>query len=170
VQSLRDAPATFTTLDEVFSSSLDSRRFSLVIFGVFAATALVLAIAGIYGVMSYVVTQRTHEIGIRMALGAQARDVLKLIVKNGMGPVLLGIVVGLAAALAATRLLASFLFGVTQTDAVTFASVSLGLIVVALIACYIPARAPRKSIPGGLARRVRISGPNQQMRRAWSDA
>ena len=159
VQSLRDAPATFTTLDEVFSSSLDSRRLSLVIFGVFAATALVLAIAGIYGVMSYVVTQRTHEIGIRMALGAQARDVLKLIVKNGMGPVLLGIVVGLAAALAATRLLASFLFGVTQTDAVTFASVSLGLIVVALIACYIPARRRHESrSPGGLARRMRISG------------
>jgi predicted permease len=148
VQSLRaDVPVSFKTLDEVFSSSLDGRRFSLVIFGVFAATALLLAIAGIYGVMSYVVTQRTHEIGIRMALGARAADVLKLILKNGMGPVLLGVAVGLAGALALTRLMASLLFGVTPTDALTFATVSLGLIVGALIACYIPARRATKVDP-----------------------
>ena len=148
VQRLRtDAPTSFTTLDNVFLSSLDTRRFSLVILGVFAVTALALAVAGIYGVMSYVVTQRTHEIGIRMALGAQAADVLKLIVRNGMGPVLLGVASGLAGALALTRLLASLLFGVTPTDALTFASVSLGLIVVALIACYIPARRATKVDP-----------------------
>jgi len=138
---------SFKTLDKVFSSSLDSRRFSLVIFAVFAVTALVLAVAGIYGVMSYVVTQRTHEIGIRMALGARAADVLRLIVKNGMGPVLIGVAIGLGGALAVTRLMASFLFGVTPTDALTFATVSVGLIVVALIACYIPARRATKVDP-----------------------
>jgi putative ABC transport system permease protein len=148
VQSLRaDVPMSFKTLDKVFSSSLDSRRFSLVIFGVFAVTALVLGGAGIYGVMSYVVTQRTHEIGIRMALGARAADVLRLIVKNGMGPVLLGVAIGLAGALAVTRLMASLLFGVSPTDALTFAIASLGVIVVALVACYVPARRATKVDP-----------------------
>ena len=148
VLSLRaDVPTSFKTLDKVFTSSLDSRRFSLVIFGVFAMTALVLAVAGIYGVMSYVVTQRTHEIGIRMALGARAADVLRLIVKNGMGPVLFGVAIGLAGALALTRLMASLLFGVTPTDLLTFATASLGLIVVALFACYIPARRATKVDP-----------------------
>src|SRR5207244_650254 len=121
VQSLRaDAPTSFKTLDKVFSSSLDSRRFNLVIFGIFAVTALLLAIAGICAVISYVVTQRTHEIGIRMALGAQAADVLRLIVKRGMAAVFFGVAIGLAGALALTRLMASFLFGVTPTDALTF--------------------------------------------------
>jgi len=148
VVSLRaDAPTSFKTLDKVFSSSLDSRRFSLVIFGVIAVTALALAIAGIYGVMSYVVTQRTHEIGIRMALGAQAADVLRLIVKNGMGPVLIGVAIGLAGAFSLTRLMASLLFGVTPTDPLTFATVSFGLIVVSLSACYIPARRATKVDP-----------------------
>jgi predicted permease len=147
-QGLRaDAPTSFTTLDKVFSSALDSHRFSLVIFGVFAMTALALAIAGIYGVMSYVVTQRTHEIGIRMALGAQAANVLTLILKHGMRPVLVGVAIGLAGALALTRLMASLLFGVTPGDALTFATVSLGLMVVALIACYIPARRATKVDP-----------------------
>lgn len=148
VLSLRsDVPISFKTLDRVFSASLDGHRFSLVIFGVFAVTALILAVGGIYGVMSYVVTQRTHEIGIRMALGARAADVLRLIVSSGMRPVLLGVAVGLAGAIAVTRLMASMLFGVTPTDAVTFATVSLGLIVVALLACYIPARRATKVDP-----------------------
>ena len=148
VQSLRtDVPTSFKTLDKVVTSSLDNRRFSLVVFGVFAATALVLAVAGIYGVMSYVVTQRTHEIGIRMALGAGAADVLRLIVKNGMGPVLAGVVIGLAGALALTRLMTSLLFGVTPTDALTLATVSFGLLVVALLACYVPARRATKVDP-----------------------
>jgi putative ABC transport system permease protein len=148
VQSLRaDVPISFTTLDHVFSSALDNRRFSLVIFGVFAVTAMALAVAGIYGVMSYVVTQRTHEIGIRMALGARAADVIRLIVRNGMGPVLLGVAIGLVGAFAVTRLMASLLFGVTPTDAVTFAAAALAMIVVALIACYIPGRRATKVDP-----------------------
>ena len=141
VHDLRaDVPTSFKTMDQVFSSSFNSRRFSLVIFGIFAITALLLAVAGIYGVMSYVVTQRTHEIGIRMALGARAADVLKLIVRNGMGPVLLGVTLGLAGAVGLSRLMVSFLFGVTPTDALTLATVSAGLMLVALIACCIPAR------------------------------
>jgi putative ABC transport system permease protein len=141
VHELRaDAPTSFKTLDQVFSSSLDGSRFSLAIFGVFALTALLLAVAGIYGVMSYVVTQRTQEIGIRMALGAQARDVLRMVLKNGMGPVLIGVALGLVGAFALTRLMVSLLFGVTPTDAVTLAGVSFVLIVVALVACLVPAR------------------------------
>ena len=97
--------------------------------------------------MSYAVTQRTHEIGIRMALGARAADVMKLIVKNGMGPVILGLAVGLAGALGLTRLMVSFLFGVTPTDALTAATVSVGLALVALIACCIPARRATKVDP-----------------------
>jgi putative ABC transport system permease protein len=148
VHDLRaDVPTSFKTLDQVFSSSLDSRRFSLVIFGVFAVTALLLAVAGIYGVMSYVVTQRTQEIGIRMALGAQAADVLKLIVRNGMTPVFLGVALGLAGAIGLTRVMVSLLFGVTPTDALTLATVSTGLILVALIACCVPARRATKVDP-----------------------
>jgi predicted permease len=148
MQALRpDAPVSFQTLDQVFSSSLDSHRFSLVIFGVFALTALALAISGIYSVMAYVVTQRTHEIGIRMALGARGADVLRLILSNGMRPVLLGVVIGLAGAFAATRLIADMLFGVTPTDWLTLASVSAGLVLVALIACYVPGRRATKVDP-----------------------
>jgi predicted permease len=141
VRNLRpDAPASFKSLDEVFSSSLDSSRFSLAIFGVFALTALLLAVTGIYGVMSYVVTQRTQEIGIRMALGAKTRDVLSLVLKNGMAPVLIGIVLGLLGALALTRLMSSLLFGVNPADGFTLAFVSVVLSAAALLACLIPAR------------------------------
>jgi predicted permease len=141
VRNLRpDAPASFKSLDEVFSSSLDSSKFSLAIFGVFALTALLLAVTGIYGVMSYVVTQRTQEIGIRMALGAKTRDVLSLVLKNGMAPVLIGIVLGLLGALALTRLMSSLLFGVNPADGFTLAFVSVVLSAAALLACLIPAR------------------------------
>jgi predicted permease len=133
-------PLKFRTLDEVFASSLDRQRFSLVIFGVFGAVALVLAAMGIYGVTSYAVAQRTQEIGIRMALGAQMPDVLKLVLSTAMTLVLIGAVLGLAGAYAATRVMSSLLFGITPTDLLTFVAVPLLLFVVALVASLIPAR------------------------------
>src|SRR5438132_1536194 len=135
------------TLESVMSEAVAAPRFRTSLLGVFAVVALILAVAGIYGVMSYAVTQRTREIGIRMALGARAADVLKLIVRNGMGPVLLGVALGLAGAIGLTRLMASFLFGVTPTDAVTLATVTVGLVLVALIACCLPARRAAKVDP-----------------------
>lgn len=128
------------TMQEVRAISLTLYSFSSVMLGIFAGVALVLAAIGIYGVMAFAVTQRTREIGIRMALGARAADVLKLIVKNGMSMALLGVVVGLAGAFGLTRLLESLLFGVTPTDLITFSVVTSTLLAVALLACYIPAR------------------------------
>ncbi len=136
-----------TTLDELMAGSILLRRFFMILLVGFALLALVLAAVGIYGVMSYVVTQRTQEIGIRMALGAQARDVLQLIVGKGMLLALVGISVGLVGAFAATRLLAGLLFGVSTTDAGTFAAVAGVLAVVVLVACYIPARRATKVDP-----------------------
>jgi putative ABC transport system permease protein len=133
-------PLKFRTLDQVFSSSLDQRRFSLVIFGFFGTTALLLAAMGIYGVTAYTVAQRTQEIGIRMALGAQMRDVLSLMLRKAMSLVLVGAVIGLAGAYAATRVMSNLLFGVTPTDLTTFIAVPLVLLLVALVACLIPAR------------------------------
>jgi len=115
--------------------------------GVFATLALILAAVGIYGVISYGVSQRTQEIGIRMALGAQARDVLKLVVKRGMTLAVIGVVLGLTGAFAVTRLMTTLLFGVRPTDVATFAIVSMGLIVVALFACFLPARRATKVDP-----------------------
>jgi putative ABC transport system permease protein len=136
-----------TTLEELMGESIQTRRFFMILLLVFAALALVLAAVGIYGVMSYVASQRTHEIGIRMALGAQARDVLKLIIGNGMILTLIGVALGLAGAFALTRVMAGLLFGVTATDTGTFVAVSLGLIAVALLACYLPARRATKVDP-----------------------
>src|SRR3984893_13800889 len=121
-------PVKFRTLDQVFSSSLDRHRFSLVIFGVFGTAALLLAAMGIYGVTTYVVAQRTQEIGIRMALGARMSDVLKLVLKNGMSLALIGAGLGVLGAVAATRVMSSLLFGVAPTDMVTFGVVSMTLI------------------------------------------
>ena len=142
-----ELPVNFKTLDQVFSSSLDQRRFSLVIFGVFGCVALLLAAMGIYGVTNYAVTQRTQEIGIRMALGARMSDVLKLVLRNGMSLVLIGAAIGVAGAFATTRVLSSLLFGVAPTDLATFTAVVVVLVVVAFVACYIPARRATKVDP-----------------------
>ena len=133
-------PTNFRTLDQVFSSSLDQQRFSLVIFTAFGAAALLLAGIGIYGVTTYVVAQSTQEIGIRMALGAQRSHVLKLVLGGAMSLVLIGTVIGLVGAYAVTRVMSHLLFQVTPTDLATFAAVPLVLLSVALVACLIPAR------------------------------
>jgi len=128
------------TIDELIGSTVSTRRFALTILTLFAVLALVLAVSGIYGVISYSVTQRTQEIGIRMALGARATDVLRLVLVQFMRLTIVGVVLGLVAAYALTRLMTSLLFGVTATDITTFILVPISLSLVALIACLIPAR------------------------------
>ena len=128
------------TMEQVIAESIASRRFAMLLLSIFACVALLLASVGIYGVMSYSVTQRTHEIGIRMALGASAGDVLKMVVGQGMLLVIIGVACGLIGAFLVTRVMASLLFNVSTTDPITFAGISLLLALVALLACYIPAR------------------------------
>jgi putative ABC transport system permease protein len=135
------------TMEQLMSQDIQSQRFNTVLLGIFAGLALVLAAVGVYGVMNYNVTEHTHEIGIRMALGAQTRDVLNLVLWRGMVLAAIGIAMGLTGALALTGLLASLLYGVRPTDPATFTVVSLGLIVVALAACYIPATRATKVDP-----------------------
>src|SRR2546422_2508492 len=134
-------------MDQRLSDSVAQRRYQTLLFGVFAAVALVIATVGIYGVISYGVSQRTHEIGIRMALGAQASDVLRMVVGQGMRLALIGAALGVAAALGLTRVIGSMLFNVSPTDPATFALITLLLATVALIACYIPARRATKLDP-----------------------
>lgn len=128
------------TMDDTIARSLAARRFAMILLGVFAALALILACVGIYGVISYLVGQRTHEIGVRIALGAQRSDVLRLVLGQGTKMALIGVAVGIAVALGLTRLMANQLFGVSAHDPLTFGGVAVVLILVALAACYIPAR------------------------------
>jgi len=135
------------TMDDVFSASVAKTRLVMLLFGVFSMFALLLASIGIYGVIAYSVAQRTHEIGIRLALGAQTRDVLRMIITQGMILALIGAGLGLAGAFAATRVMRRLLYGVSPTDPLIFVGVSLLLTVVALLACYIPARRATKVDP-----------------------
>jgi putative ABC transport system permease protein len=144
----KDQPVSaIEPLDQVVSDSIAARRFSMLLLALFASGALALAAVGIYGVISYSVTQRTNEFGIRLALGAQSQDVLALVVRQSMLLIVIGTGIGLAASYAITRLLSSMLFGVSATDLPTFASVSLLLIGVALLASFIPARRATKVDP-----------------------
>jgi putative ABC transport system permease protein len=137
----QDQPiADVRTMNDLLVESTASRRFNMLLLGIFALIALVLAGVGIYGVMSYSVTQRRHEIGIRIALGAQSRDVFRLIVGQGMMLALIGVVLGIMGALAVTRIMASLLYGVSAIDPVIFACVPLLISAIAFLACYIPAR------------------------------
>src|SRR6266540_2624549 len=141
------------TMNERLSNSVAARRFNLLLLGGFAALALLLAGVGVYGVISYVVTQRTHEIGIRMALGAQSADVVRLFIRQGMSQVTLGVALGLLGAFALTRVMKSLLFDVGASDPLTFACVALSLSLVALAACYLPARRAARIDPLASLRR-----------------
>jgi putative ABC transport system permease protein len=140
-------PIDLETMKQYMALPLFPAHTTGLLLGAFGTLALVLAITGLYGVVSYSVSQRTHEIGVRMALGAGARDVLKLAVLQGLRPTLVGVACGLVGAYAVTRVLSSLLYGIRPTDALTFAGVSLLLTGVALIASYIPARRAMKVDP-----------------------
>ncbi len=142
-----EIPPTFRTFAQVYSASLGSRRFNLILTSFFGTVALLLATAGVFGVMAYSVSRRTREIGVRVALGARSSDVLGMILSQGMRTILIGIAIGFAGALALTRTLSSLLFGVTATDPLTFAAVVALLVVTALLACYLPARRAAKVDP-----------------------
>ena len=135
------------TMEDVVAASIGSRRVSMLLFSVFAGAALLLAAVGIYGVMAYSVTQRTQEIGIRMALGAQKGDVLRMVISQGMTLALIGIGVGVVGAFGLTRVIANLLFGVNAADPLTFATISLLLFTVSFLACYLPARRAAKLDP-----------------------
>lgn len=143
-----DQPVTrVKTMEQVLADTMVVQRFSTWLLAGFAGIALVLAAAGIYGVISYSVTQRTHEIGIRMALGAEQRDVLKLVVGQGVAPALIGLGIGLAGAIGLTRFMESLLFNVSVTDPITFGVIAFLLLIVAVAACYLPARRAAKVDP-----------------------
>ncbi|HEV2615067.1 MAG TPA: ABC transporter permease, partial [Candidatus Acidoferrales bacterium] len=135
------------TMEQVVSASLNDWQFHAILLGIFGALALIIAAVGVYGVISYSVAQRTHEIGVRMALGAQQGSVLRLVIGQGLALAGIGIVAGIAAALAVTRLMASLLFGVSASDPLTFAAVAVLLMLVAMLACYVPARRAMKVDP-----------------------
>jgi putative ABC transport system permease protein len=144
----KDQPiSNIETMERLMAKSVAPRRFNLLLLGVFALVGLALAGVGLYGVMSYTVTQRTREIGVRMAMGAQTGDVLRLVIGEGMKLALIGALLGLGGALALTRLLKTLLFGVSATDPLTFIVIAALLIVVAMLACWIPARRATRVAP-----------------------
>jgi predicted permease len=136
-----------STLPQMLARESSPWQFNTLLFSILAALALVLALTGVYGVISYSVTQRTHEIGIRMALGATHQRVMRLFVSQGMLLIGLGLIIGLLGSVILTRMMSSLLFGVSTTDLTTFGLVSVGLLVVGLLACYIPARRATKVDP-----------------------
>lgn len=142
-----EVPATFQTFQQVYSASLGSRRFNVILIGFFGITALLLASAGVFGVMAYSVSRRTREFGVRVALGATSSDVLRMVLGQGMRTILIGVAIGIVGSFALTRTVSSLLFGVTATDPVTFVGVTVLLVAVALLACYIPARRATKVDP-----------------------
>ena len=146
-QNNQNVVSNVQTLTQVIAGTLAKRRFSMIVLGVFAGVALLLASLGIYGVISYLVGQRTYELGIRLALGADRRDILRLVLGHGLKMAIAGVVAGLIAAFALTRLMSTMLFGVGPTDPATFAIIVLVLMVVALLACYLPARRATKVDP-----------------------
>jgi putative ABC transport system permease protein len=143
----KDQPMTITTMEQLLSNSVGGQRFNALLLGAFGALALVMAMVGVFGVINYSVSQRTNEIGVRIALGAQRRDIFKLVVGQGMVLALLGVGIGLAGAFALTRLISKLLYEVSPTDLTTFVVVALLLTCVALLACYIPARRATKVDP-----------------------
>jgi putative ABC transport system permease protein len=142
-----EIPASFETFQHVYSASLGSREFNVMLIGFFGITALLLAAAGVFGVIAYSVSRRTREFGVRLALGATSGDVLRMVLGQGTRTILIGVAIGMVGSFALTRAVSSLLFGVTATDPVTFAGVTLLLIAVALLACYIPARRATKVDP-----------------------
>ncbi len=142
-----DVAADISSMENVLLSYTESRRTYMRLISLFAGVGLVLAAVGLYGVISYSVAQRTHEIGVRMALGAYQTDVLAIMLRKGLGLISIGLVIGVVGALAMTRVLRSLLFGVTATDPATFIAVSLLLTIVGLISCFIPARRAAKIDP-----------------------
>ena len=139
--------SNITTMEQLVSRSVATDRFSMWLLGLLASLALALATTGIYSLISYFVSQRTHELGVRLALGAQQRDIFKLILGQGAVLIVVGLVLGLTAAFFCTRFLSSLLFGVGATDPLTFLSTPILLALVSLLACYIPARRATKVDP-----------------------
>jgi putative ABC transport system permease protein len=142
-----EIPTRFRIFQQVYSASLGSRKFNVILVGFFAITALLLASAGVFGVMAYSVSQRTREFGVRVALGATSGDMLRMVLGQGMRTILIGAAIGIVGSFALTQTVSSLLFGVTATDPVTFGGVTLLLVAVALLACYIPARRATKVDP-----------------------